>query len=113
MSENAKLWIISIPGPDDIYAAPSYEVAQLMKTHHDKCMTEWIASMLAKGEMLRICAEDMLAAIEECEDPEEHAELLTEFKYSDWGITEADLLIETEPEDASQAQLFEQEGEEK
>jgi len=107
MSAETKLWIISIPGPDDIYAAPSYEVAQLMKAHHDKCTTEWIASMHAKGETLRICAEDMLAVIEELDDPQEHAELLTEFKYSDWGITEADFL---EPGDESQPQLFQPEG---
>ena len=107
MSEGAKLWIISIPGPDDIYAAPSYEVAQLMKAHHDKCITEWIASMRAKGETLRICAEDMLAVIEELDDPEEHAELLTEFKYSDWGITEDDL---RKSEDPVQPGLFQQDG---
>ncbi len=107
MSAETKLWIISIPGPDDIYAAPSYEVAQLMKAHHDKCMAEWIASMHAKGEKLWICAEDTLAVIEELDNPEEHAELLAEFKYSDWGITESDLV---EIDGASQAQLFAQEG---
>ena len=107
MSENTKLYIIHIPGPDDIYAAPSIEIAQLMKAHHDKCMNEWIASMHAKGETLRICAEDMLAVIEECDDAEEHAELLTEFSYDDWSITEDDL---REPEDASQAQLFQEGG---
>ncbi len=113
MNANTKLYIVHIPGPDDIYAAPSHRVAQLMKAAHDRSMIEWIAGMRAKGEMLRICAEDMLAVIEECDDPEGHAELLTEFKYSDWGITEDDLLIETELGDASQAQLFAQEGETK
>lgn len=107
MSTEPKLYVVSIPGPDDIYAAPSYEVAQLMKASHDKSMTEWLDSMHAKGEMLRIRAEDVMAVIEECEDAEEHAELLTEFKYADWGITEADLV---EIEGASQAQLFAQEG---
>ncbi len=107
MTNQTKLWIISIPGPDDIYAAPSYEVAQLMKASHDKSMTEFIANMRAKGEMLRIRAEDMMAVIEECDDAEEHAELLTEFKYSDWDITEADLI---KPEDPAQPNLFEQDG---
>ena len=113
MSASTKLYIVSIPGPDDVYAAPSHRVAQLMKAAHDRSMTEWITGKHAKGEMLWCQPDDMLAAIEECEDLEGHAELLTEFKYSDWGITEADLLIETEPEDASQAQLFAQEGETK
>lgn len=103
-----KLWIISIPGPDDIYAAPSYEVAQLMKASHDKSMTEWLAGMNAKGEMLRIRAEDMMAVIEECDDAELHAELLAEFKHSDWGITEDDLRKSKHP---AHPALFPQEGE--
>jgi len=105
-----KLWIISVPGPDDIYAAPSYEVAQLMKASHDKAMNEWIASMQAKGETLRIRAEDMMAVIEEFDDAEEHAELMDEFKYSDWDITEADLI---KPEDTEQPNLFDQDGDTK
>lgn len=100
----SKLYIISIPGPDKWHAAPSYRAAQLMKAHHDKCMTECIASMHAKGEMLRIHAEDVMAVIEECDDPEEHAEMLAQFSYSDWGITEADLLRSTDG--TYQPQLF-------
>lgn len=107
MSAEQKLWIISIPGPDDIYAAPSYEVAQLMKASHDKSMTEWLASMQSKGEMLRICANDMLAVIEEFDDPEEHAELMEEFSYTDWGITEDDFRKSKDP---AQPTLFEQDG---
>lgn len=107
MSSQPKLWIISIPGPDEIYAAPSYEVARLMKASHDKAMNEWIASMQAKGETLRIRAEDMMAVIEEFDDAEEHAELMEEFSYADWGITEADLIKQ---EDPTQPNLFEQEG---
>ena len=107
MSAEPKLWIISIPGPDDIYAAPSYEVAELMKAYHGKIMNEWIASMHARGEVVRIRAEDMMAVIEECDDAEEHAELLAEFKYSDWGITDDDL---RKPVDQLQPTLFEQDG---
>lgn len=107
MTNQSKLYIISIPGPDDIYAAPSYEVAQLMKASHDKSMTEWLAGMNAKGEMLRIRAEDMMAVIEECDDAEEYVELMEEFSYADWGITEADLI---KHEDPTQPNLFEQEG---
>ena len=107
MSAETKLWIITIPGPDDIYAAPSYEVAQLMKASHDKSMTELLAGMNAKGEMLRIRAEDMMAVIEEFDDAEEHAELMEEFSYADWGITEDDLI---NTKDAAQPNLFEREG---
>ena len=108
MSAEPKLWIISIPGPDEIYAAPSYEVALLMKASHDKSMNEWIASMHARGEVARIRVEDMMAVIEECDDAEEHTELLAEFKYSDWGITEDDL---REPVDQLQPTLFNPDGE--
>lgn len=108
MSTENKLWIITIPGPDDFCAAPSYEVAQLMKAHHDKSMTEWLASMQAKGEMLRIRSEDMMAVIEEFDDQEEHAELLKAFSYGDWNITEDDL---RKSEDSAQPTLFEQNGE--
>ena len=108
MSAEPKLWIISIPGPDDIYAAPSYEVAELMKACHDKSMSEWIASMHARGEVVRIRAEDMMAVIEECDDAEEHAELLAEFKYSDWDITEDDLRKRA---DQLQPTLFNTDGE--
>ena len=107
MSAEPKLWIISIPGPDDIYAAPSYEVAELMKACHDKSMSEWIASMQANGRMLWIRNEDMLAVIEEFDDPVEHAELLEEFSYIDWGITDEDLI---KLKDQTQPTLFEQDG---
>ena len=110
MTNQSKLYVISIPGPDDIYAAPSHEVAQLMKASHDKSMTEWLASMNAKGEMLWIRAEDTMAVIEECDDAEEHAELLAEFSYAAWGITEADLI---KPEDTEQPNLFDQDGDTK
>ena len=107
MSEEAKLWIVHIPGPDDLYAAPSHRAAQLMKAAHDRSMADWLAGQHAKCEMLYLSLDDTLAVIEECDDPKEHAELLTEFRHSDWGIAEADLV---EPEDASQRQLFMQGG---
>jgi hypothetical protein len=110
MSTENKLWIITIPGPDEIYAAPSYEVAQLMKASHDKSMTEWLTNMQAKGEMLRIRAEDMMAVIEEFDDAEDHAELMEEFSHADWGITEDDL---RKYEDSAQPNLFDQDGDTK
>ena len=107
MSAEPKLWIISIPGPDDIYAAPSYEVAELMKACHDKSMSEWISSMHARGEVVRIRAEDMMAVIEECDDAEEHAELMEEFSYTDWGIADEDLI---NLKNQTQPTLFDKDG---
>ena len=57
----SKLYIVRIPGPDDWHAAPSYRAAQLMKAHHDKCMTEWLAIQHTNGQMLAIHAEDVMA----------------------------------------------------
>lgn len=102
----SKLYVIIIPGPDDMHAAPSLRAAELMKAANDRSMTDWLASQHAKGQMLYRSADDVAAIIEECDDAELHAEMLTDFKYADWGITEADLI---EIEDASQAQLFTQE----
>ena len=76
-------------------------------TNTNKAMNKWLASMQAKGEMLRIRAEDMMAVIEEFDDAEEHAELMEEFSYADWGITEADLIKQ---EDLTQPNLFDQGG---
>lgn len=107
MTQDAKLWIVRIPGPDDIYAAPSIKAAQAMKAKHDAWVTGWLTEKHAKGEALYMSVEDSLAVIEESGDAEEHAEMLTEFSYAEWGITEDDL---REPEDASQAQLFREGG---
>ena len=108
MSTEDKLWIVSIPGPDDWHAAPSYRAAQLMKAHHDKCMTEWLAIQHTNGQMLCIHAENVMAVIEECDDPEEHSDMLAKFSYSDWGITESGL---RETVDQLQPTLFNTNGE--
>ena len=86
-----KLYAISIPGPGEIFAAPSHKVALLMKEKSDKSTREWLAAMHAKGEMVYLSLDDCLAVVEEIEDPEEHAELLLEFNFEEWGITEEDL----------------------
>lgn len=86
-----KLWAIRIPAPDEIFAAPSHKVALLMKEWSDKCNKEWLAAESAKGCTVYLSLDDCLAVVEEIEDPEEHAELLLEFKFSDWDITEEDM----------------------
>ena len=93
-----KLYCIRIPGPDDVYAAPSRKVAELMKKESDATTRELLAEMHAKGVMLYLSLDNCLAVIEEIEDPQEHAELLEEFKFEDWGITEADLVDEDSPQ---------------
>lgn len=107
MTCDAKLWIVRIPGPDDIYAAPSHKIAGLMKAVHDKWVTGWLSEQHTKGQALYMSVEDSLAVIEEAEYPDDHADMLQDFSYSSWGITEADL---AEPEDDSQAKLFNEGG---
>ena len=105
MSQDAKLWIVRIPGPDDIYAAPSHKVAMLIKASHEKAMTEWLAKQHANQQMLYVTADDVLAVVEEFDDADIHAEMLKEFKYEDFGIAESDL---ADAQDDSQITLFNQ-----
>lgn len=86
---SSKLYGISSDFHDEIYAAPSQQVAQIMKEKHDATMNECIKS----HPFSWIAIDDLLAEVIEMEDPEEHAELLAEFSYSKWGITEQDLLL--------------------
>ena len=101
-----KLWAISIPGPDDVYAAPSHKVALFMKEKSDESTREWLAALHKDGKASYLSLDDCLAVIEEIEDPQEHAELLEEFRFEEWGITEEDM---NRPEDeAPQIDLFAQ-----
>ena len=107
MTAEQKLYVIRIPGPEEVYAAPSLRAAELMKAAHDKTMSQWLADKHAKNEMRYLTLADVSAIIEEWDDAKEHAEMLAGFSYTDWQIAEADL---AEPEDAPQAQLFPNEG---
>ena len=86
---SSKLYGISIEFSDEIYAAPSQQVAQIMKEKHDATMKECVAQRAFPWVTL----DDLLAEVIEMEDPEEHAELLAEFSYSEWKISEQDLLL--------------------
>ena len=99
-----KLYVITIPGPGEIFAAPSYKVALLMKEKHDKSIKEILASQHAKGHLGYVSLDDCLAVIEEIDDPEEYAELMKEFSFADWGITEDDL--NRKEEESPQIGLF-------
>lgn len=99
-------YIVRIQGSDEIYAAPSLQVANAMKAVHDKWVTDWLSDQHSNGGFLYLSIDDMLAVVEECDDLEGHAEMLQDFSYSNWGINEADL-IESE---MSQSQLFQEGG---
>lgn len=108
MSTEAPLYVVTVSGADaEHFAAPSLRVAELMKAHHDAGVRAWLADLHAKGRGLYLAFDEVEAVIQEWDGAEEHAEMLAEFRYSDWGITEADL---AEPDGAAQAQLFGREG---
>lgn len=97
---SSKLYGISIKFSDEIYAAPSQQVAQIMKEKHDATMKECVESRAFSWVTL----DDLLAEVIEMEDPEEHAELLAEFSYSEWAIAEQDLLLSNQND--QQCNLF-------
>jgi hypothetical protein len=103
-----KLYTISVPGADEIHAAPSLKVAEIMKEKHDATMKSWLEEHHAKNSLKWVALDDVLAVVEVFDgEKEEHAELLAEFSFADWGITEADLKAKDEQEDLMQGKLFE------
>lgn len=89
---SAKLYGISIEFSDEIYAAPSQQVAQIMKEKHDATMRKCVA----QRAFSLVTLDDLLAEVIEIEDPDEHAELMAEFSYSEWEISEQDLLLRSQ-----------------
>ena len=40
--DETSLWCIRVPGPDDLYAAASWEDAERMAAEHNACIRAWI-----------------------------------------------------------------------
>lgn len=86
---SSKLYGIHLKFSDNVHAAPSLEVAQIMKEKHDATMRQCLEG---RPIISWVALDDLLADVIEIEDPDEHAELMAEFSYSEWKITEQDLL---------------------
>lgn len=97
---SGKLYGIHVKFSDEVHAAPSLQVAQIMKEKHDATMKECVARCAFSWATL----DDLLANVIEIEDQEEHAELMAEFSYSAWEITEQDLIAVNQ--DDRQCNLF-------
>lgn len=77
-------YCIVIPGPDDIYAMPSKEVAIQCAESHNKSMNAWLAKEKLKG-MDWVTEKMVLAVVKEYPGTNaEHADSLEAFDESDW-----------------------------
>lgn len=102
---SSKLYGIHIESSDEIYAAPSLQVAQIMKEKHDQAMKLMFEAEKKNGALWTTWAtlDCLLADIIEIE-PKEHAELMTEFSYPEWKISEQDLIAHSQND--QQCNLF-------
>lgn len=80
-------WAIHIPGPDDIYAAPSQDAARHMAEKHNEAMRAWFERNPEKKE--NNCwptVESTMASVIEWPFEDGHAEALKEFNAAEWGL---------------------------
>ena len=81
----SNLWAIHIPGPDDIYAAPSQDAAKHMAEKHNAAMRGYFERHPEKAHDNWPTAESTLALVIEWPFEDGHAEALKEFNASAWG----------------------------
>ena len=86
---SGKLWCIHIPGPDDLYAAPSHDVADHMAACHNKTMQEFFDRNPEKLILWGVIFNEIKArVIEWTHGADEHAEDLANFDPDEWGLNE-------------------------
>lgn len=81
------LWCIHIPGPDEVYAAPSKEAAEHMAAKHNAAMAMYYASGALNLEHSPPLESVRAVVIKWPHDQQSHADELREFDYASWGIT--------------------------
>ena len=90
MSTNKKtLWALWIPGPDDLYPAPSKDVARHMAIKHNATMAEYAERNCTtlSDYMKEAIDANQAQAIKWPYGPASHAQGLQEtFSYEDWGL---------------------------
>lgn len=80
------LWCIHIPGPDELYAAPSKADAEHMAALHNAAMAEFFEKQCPQ---IHTPIESVQAvAIPWPHDTQSHADQMREFDWSGWGITD-------------------------
>ena len=84
-----KLWCIHIPGHDDIYAAPSHEMAEHMAACHNSAMKEFFDRNPEKLSQWVLTVDECKAqVIEWTFGADEHAEDLADFDPEEWALDE-------------------------
>lgn len=77
-------YCIVIPGPDDIYAMPSKEMAEQCVEAHNKTMKQWLEKHRTES-MDWVDQEMIMAQVKTYPGSNaEHAKALEEFNQSDW-----------------------------
>jgi hypothetical protein len=86
MSE--KLWALFVPGPDDLYPAPSEAVARQMADKHNAAVEEYLALKAndVSDYVRKGLSESPAKAIEWPYDAAGHARQLAGFSYEEWEI---------------------------
>jgi len=79
------LWAIHIPGPDDIYAAPSEDAAKHMAEKHNAAMREYFGKHPEKTGGDWPTVESTMACVIEWPFEDGHAEALKDFDADAWG----------------------------
>ena len=80
------LWCIYIPGPDDVYAAPSKEAAEHMAECHNTAMASYLQAHPELLDRWGVTIESIKAQVREWDHgPDEHAKELAEFNADEWG----------------------------
>ena len=81
------LWCIHIPGPNDLHAAPSKEIAEHMATMHNQAMDQYLDANPGLRERWDTPQGTIFAEVCEWEHgADEHAEDLADFNPSEWGL---------------------------
>lgn len=81
------LWCIHIPGPDDVYAAPSKEAAYHMAHKHNTAMATYYASGALNLEFAPPLESVQAAVVKWPHDKSSHYDELSAFDWAAWGIT--------------------------
>jgi len=98
-TETGKLWCIHIPGPDDLYAAPSHEMAEHMAACHNAAMNQYLDANPGLRERWETPKGTVFAEVCEWEHgADEHAEELADFDPSEWTLDEGPKPTATHPE---------------
>lgn len=79
------LWAMHIPGPDDIYAAPSKEAAEHMAKLHNASMDAFFEKHpRTQDDPSKVCVTAVVVPWPF--GAEDHAEAILVFDYKSWGL---------------------------